>query len=687
MTIEQLFYPKSVAVIGSMSEGKLGQVLLKQVVDGKFPGELYAVNPKAQGLYGVPGYTSVAGIGKPVDMAVIVTPAASVPSVLDDCGKGGVGAAVVITSGFSEMGNKAGEIEVLEAARRNNIRMIGPNCAGMVCTSSSLFPTLEVHPPEGGMALISQSGALGGVVTAWAAEHGIGMSKFVSYGNGTDLNQVELLRYLKDDPETKVIGLYIESIKNGREFMETLEEVARVKPVAVIKAGRTNVGKRATASHTGSMAGSDAVYDAAFKQCGAIRVKTVEELMDLCNGFVELPKMDGNKVIIVTNSGGPGVLAADMGEEVGLNMAEVSTETVAYMQSYLPPHCAFKNPIDLTVEGNEETYRKTLTAVLKEFDAAVAMNICPPYLDSLGHARGVADAAAASGKPVVANFLPTQVVENSVAFLKEKGIPNYISGERAVTTLSQISRYYSGLKDRAGDSGYTAAYKNLMERLGGKSSPLPGSESILEPDAMKWLQDNGLPTPPFQFAPTEDDAAKACAEIDYPCVMKVVSPQIIHKSEYGGVIVNIKDEAAARKAYQTIRGRAEGKDFCGVIIYPMVSEAQEVLLGLTVDPQFGPVVAFGLGGIYTEIFKDVVLRVAPIDRAEAVKMIHSIKAIKLLQGARGKAPSDLDTLADALVKFSELPFRYPEIAEMDLNPVFVLPKGLMIGDVRVIRKI
>lgn len=686
MTIEKLFYPKSVAVIGSMSEGKLGQVLLKQIVDGKFPGELYAVNPKAQGLYGVPGFTSVEGIGKPVDMVVIVTPANSVAGVMDDCGKANVGAAVVITSGFSEMGNKAGEVEVLEAARRNNIRFIGPNCAGMVCTSSKLFPTLEVHPPEGGMALISQSGALGGVVTAWAAEHGIGMSKFVSYGNGTDLNQVELLRYLKDDPETKVIGLYIESIKNGREFMEALEEVAKVKPVAVIKAGRTNVGKRATASHTGSMAGSDAVYDAAFRQCGAIRVKSVEDLMDLCNAFAELPPMDGDKVIIVTNSGGPGVLAADMGEEVGLNMAEVSTETVDYMHTYLPPHCAFKNPIDLTVEGNEETYRKTLAAVLKEFDAAVAMNICPPYLDSLGHARGVADAAAASGKPVVANFLPPQVVENSVTYLKDRGIPNFISGERAVTALSRISRYYAGRKVSAQEAGYTRTYKQLQSELAGKSYSLPGPGSILEPDAMNWLKENGLPTPPYKFAPSESEAVKACAEIGFPCVMKVVSPEIIHKSEYGGVIVNIKDEMTARKAYQTIRSRAEGKDFRGVIIYPMVTDAQEVLLGLTVDPQFGPVVAFGLGGIYTEIFKDVVLRVAPIDRAEAVRMIHSIKAIKLLQGARGKAPSDLDALADTLVKFSELPFRYPEIAEMDLNPVFLLPKGLMIGDVRVIRK-
>ena len=281
MSFESFFYPHAVVVNGSMSEGKLGQVLLKKIIDGGYEGKLFAVNPKAQGAFGIQGFPSVASIGEPVDLAVIVSPASTVPSVLDDCGKAGVKAAVVITAGFSEMGNKAGEDEVLEAAKRNHIRVIGPNCAGIVCTSHKFFPTLEIHPPQGGVALVSQSGALGGVVLAWAQEQGLGISKFVSYGNGIDVNQVELLRYFKDDPETKVVALYIESIRNGREFMEALEACSKIKPVVVIKAGRTNVGQRATASHTGSMAGADAVYDAAFRQCGAVRVKTVEEMMDL----------------------------------------------------------------------------------------------------------------------------------------------------------------------------------------------------------------------------------------------------------------------------------------------------------------------------------------------------------------------------------------------------------------------
>jgi acetate---CoA ligase (ADP-forming) len=682
MSFESLFYPRGVAVIGSASPGKLGAVLLKQIIDGHYAGGLYAVNPKAQGAFGAPGFASVEAIGKPVDLVVIVSPAATVPDVLDDCGRAGVGAAVVITSGFGEMGNKAGEEAVLAAARRNGIRVVGPNCAGIVCTSHKLFPTLEVHPPAGGVALVSQSGALGGVVLAWAAEQGLGISKFVSYGNGIDINQVELLNYLKDDPETRVVALYIESIKEGRPFMEALEACCRVKPVVVIKAGRTQAGQRATASHTGSMAGADAVYDAALRQCGALRVKTVEEMLDLCSGFLNLPLPAGKRVIVVTNSGGPGVLAADMAEEVGLVPAEVSPKALETLHTFLPPHCGFHNPIDLTVEGNEETYRRTLLTVLDEYDAALAMDICPPYLDSMGHARGVADAAAASGKPVMANFLPNQVVNESVAFLKNRGIPTFSSGEKAVTVLAQMAKY-AEMRDT---SSFSTGWKGFQARANSQTQMLPGEKRMLEPEAMAWLEENGIPVPARRFISKIEDVAQACQEIGFPCVMKVVSPDILHKSEFGGVIVGIRSEEAARTAFETIRGRTAGKDFRGVIIYPQILGGQEVLLGLTVDPQFGPVVAFGLGGIYTEILRDISLRVAPIQKEAANQMIRQIKGTALLMGARGSQPCDLDTLAETLVNFSELPFRYPEIDEVDLNPVFLLPKGLVVGDVRVIRK-
>lgn len=687
MSLDSLFYPKGVAVVGSAKPGKLGYILLKKIIDGGYNGFICMINPKAEGALEKPGYASFTKAESPVDLAIIVTPPATVANVLDDCGKGGVKAAVIITAGFSEMGNTTGEAEVLAAAKRNNIRIVGPNCAGIVCTSSNLFPTLEVHPPKGGVALLSQSGALGGVVLGWAAEQNIGMSKFVSYGNGIDINQVELLHYFKNDPETKVVALYIESIKNGREFMEALEACAREKPVVVIKSGRTNVGRRAASSHTGSMAGSDAVYDAAFAQCGAIRVKTIEEMIDLCDLFTTIPPLAGNRVVIITNSGGPGVLAADMGEEIGLNMAPVSPETISKLKEFLPAHCGFGNPIDLTAEGNEDGYRKTLLTVLDEYDAAVVLDICPPYLDASSHAKGVADAADISGKPIVTNFLPNQVVKNSVAYLKERKIPNFSSGERAVRTLKQMADSQKMRAQLSAQPGFAEVEASLKQRIGSGTKSLPCSGQMLEPDAMAWLRDNGIPVPAFSFVSDETAAVKACAKIGFPCVMKVVSPKILHKSDFGGVIVGIQSEEEAAEAFKTIKSRAEGMDFRGVVIYPQIKGSQEVLLGLATDPQFGSVVVFGIGGIYTEIMHDIALRIAPVSVQQAMEMIHSIKGIKLLEGVRGSKPCDLEKLAEMISRFSELPFIYPEIGEADLNPVFIDGETLYAGDVRVIRKI
>jgi len=447
--------------------------------------------------------------------------------------------------------------------------------------------------------------------------------------------------------------------------------------VVVIKAGRTQSGQRATLSHTGSMAGADAVYDAALRQCGAIRVHTIEETFDLCKGFLYVPPLKGHRVVIVTNSGGPGVLAADWAEEVGLEVAEPSLELKEELLDFLPAHCALKNPVDLTVEGTEDGYRKTLCAVLAEYDAALALNIATPYLDSVSLARGICDAAEQSGKPVVASFLPGRIVAEGIAYLQDHGIPNFATGERAAAALARMADYR---KLRMANGGLRAAGGELQIA----NYRLPGNGQMLEPEAMAWLRENGIPVPDFRFAATQVEAIQGGREIGYPVVMKVVSPDILHKSDCGGVILDIYDDEAALAAFEVIKKAATGRDFRGVVIYPMIKGAQEVLLGLSQDPQFGPVVAFGLGGIYTEIWHDVSLRVAPVDRVEADAMIREIKSFSLLKGIRGQKPCDLDTLADVLVRFSQLPFRYPEIGEVDLNPVFLFSKGLVVGDVRVI---
>jgi len=674
-----LFTPRAVALIGSVGEGKLGYHLLRQMVDGGFPpARLAVVNPKGQGALGVVGYPSVAETGLPVDLAVVVTPAATVPAVLEECAQAGVRAAVVITAGFSEMGNVAGEEAIREVVRRTGIRVVGPNCAGIVNTHHALFPTLETRPPAGSVSLMAQSGAVGGVFLAWAKEHGLGIAKFISYGNGADLNERDFLEYLAEDPETQVVALYIEEVTEGRAFMRALAACARRKPVVVIKAGRTEAGRRATLSHTGSMAGADAVYDAALRQCGALRVASLEEMFDLCLGFTALPPVRGRRVVIVTNSGGPGVLAADRAEEVGLTVAEPSPALRERLSAFLPPYCGLSNPIDLTVEGTEEGYRRTLAAVLEEYDAAVALNIAPAYLDSVPLARGVVDAARESGKPVAAAFLPGPIVAEAVRYLRAQGIPNFATGERAVAALARLADYHTRQDARVIGPG-----------VEGSSAPETGPrgalpDSLLEPDLMAWLRENGIPVPEFRTTRSADEAVAAARAIGYPVVMKVVSPQILHKSEWGGVLLGIADDQAARAGFERLAGVAAGVDFRGVVIYPLVQGAQEVLVGLFRDPQFGPVVAFGAGGIYTELLRDVALRVAPVDRAEAEGMVRETRAYSLLAGARGRPPGDLDALADLIAQVSYLPFLYPEIAEMDLNPVFVLPQGVLVGDVRLI---
>lgn len=675
MSVQSLFYPRGVAVVGSMSEGKLGWEILQKIVRGGYQ-NVFAVNPKAQGAFSVPGYDAVSKIEQPVDLAIIVSPPQTVTGVLEDCGQAGVKVAAIITAGFSEAGNHAAESEIKRVAEQCGVRFVGPNCAGLINTSHDLYPSLEIHPPAGDVAIVAQSGAVGGVFTAWAKEFGLGVSKFVNYGNGADLNEIDFLHYLADDPETHVVALYIESASDGQEFMQAVRECTARKPVVVIKAGRTQSGRRATLSHTGSMAGSDAVYDAALRQCGAIRVHTIEEMFDLCKALAHVRPLKGKRVAIVTNSGGPGVLAADRAEEVGLDVAEPSA-AVKEKLAFLPPQCALKNPIDLTAEGTEDGYRKTLLAVADEYDAILALNIAPAYLDSMPLAQGVCDAAEQTDTPIVASFLPQQIVTDAVVYLQARGVPNFVTGERAVTALAGMTNY-------AGETRRHAVADRGTRRRE-KQGKLPKGP-VLEPEAMEWLRENGIPTPEFRFAATGEEAVRGCGEIGYPVAMKVVSPEILHKSDYGGVILDIGDDQAAQDAFETIQQAAEGRDFRGVVIYPMIRDAQEVLLGVSRDPQFGPVIAFGLGGIYTEVWRDVSLRVAPIDRAEAEAMIREIKSFPLLKGVRGRTPRDLDTLADVLVNFSCLPFRYPEIGEVDLNPVFLFSEGLVVGDVRVIRK-
>ncbi len=672
MVYEDLFYPKGVAVIGSATPGKLASVILGRLEEGGCP-HLYAVNPKGKAVGSAPGYRSVQEIDGPVSLAVVVSPAATVKDVLEDCGKAGVKAAAIITSGFSEAGNQKGEQEILEVARRYGIRFVGPNCAGVINTHANLLATLETRPPKGSMAVISQSGAVGGALMAMAGEQGVGVSKFLSFGNGLDLNMMEFLEWMRDDDETKVVALYLESIGDGRAFMEALSRLTKKKPVVVVKSGRSQAGQRAALSHTGAMAGADAVFDAALKQCGAVRVDTLEELFDVCKGFSLLPPVEGRRLLIVTNSGGPGVMATDRSEKEGLSLPEPAPALKDALYTFLPAFAGVKNPIDLTVEGTGEQYQKSLCTALPQYDAGLALYIGTPYLKAVPIAEGIAAAAKETKKPLAAVLMVGADLADARQALEAQGIPLFESGERAVETFARMAAY--------------EAWKRDGEPLAAPAAPagVPQPEGpLLEPEAMDLLGRNGIPVPPHRFVHSAEEAAAGARALGFPVVMKVVSPQILHKSDVGGVVLHIDSEEKAKEAFWHLEKIAEGRDFQGAVLYPMLKGGREVILGLTRDPMFGPVVAFGLGGVYTEALKDVVFRVAPVSVPQAMEMIQSIQSYRILQGIRGEAPADLDALANAIAAFSQLPFLEPGIQEADLNPVFVFEDKILTADARIL---
>lgn len=672
MSLEALFQPRGVIVAGSVSPGKLGSILIDQLLAGGYE-NIFAVNPKGQGYGNIPGFVSAEQCPGPVDLVIVVSPAFTVAGVLEDCGKAGVKAAVIITSGFAEIGNKEGEAEIIQVAQKYGIRFIGPNCAGMVNTNSRLYATLEERPLSGHISVLSQSGAVGGAMMVQSKMRGMGISKFLSFGNGSDLEVLELLAYLRDDPDTHVIALYIENIKCGRAFMDVLKSTTAKKPVVVIKSGRTSSGQRATLSHTGSLSGSDQVYTAALAECGALRVKTLEEAYDLCQGLSSLPMPKGNKVLVVTNSGGPGVMAADQGEEEGLAITETGAALKEELTGFLSPYAGKGNPIDITVEGTGAQYRQSLVAGLKEYDSAIAFYIGTPYLKAMPIAEGIVAAAKETGKPIIASLMVGTDIKEALRYLAQNSIMNLPDGERAMKVFAKMVQYENYLQ-------MPVAEKKILERKGS----LPNS--ILEPDAVGLLAEHQLPVPNFRFVTQKEQLATAAAEIGYPLVMKVVSPQIIHKSDAKGVYLNLQNFAEVSTAFATMAQSFQNMDFRGVMLYPMLKQGKEVMVGFHQDPQFGPVVLVGLGGIYTEVLKDVALAIAPVTVEKAKGMLASLRCYPMLAGVRGEKGVDMDALARLIADFSQLPFYYPELQEADLNPVFADENGVSIVDVRLITK-
>lgn len=677
-SMKAMFSPEGVAVYGSAAEGKLANVLVHRIIEGGLK-KVYAVNPKGLGVLDVqvPGYTTILDVEDKVDLAVIAAPAKTVAGVMEECGQKGVKAAVIISSGFSEAGNAEGEKEIMDIAKKYGIRCVGPNCAGLVNTHSGLVATLETMPPKGSISMVSQSGAIGGSFMALSASDGVGIAKFLSYGNGADLTAIDLLQYLKNDPETKVVAIYVESVKDGREFMDTVKEVAAVKPVVIVKSGRSSFGQRAAMSHTGSMAGADNVFDAAIKQCGAIRANTLKEMFDICKGFSLMEDMKGRKVAVVTNSGGPGVMSTDKAEEVGLDIPVSSEALRNELASFLPAFAGMKNPIDLTVEGTGEQYELAIKAAMKEMDAALVIYVGTPYLKAMPIAEGIVKARAA-GKPVAAMMQVGSDIAESIKYLRENGVPCYENGEGAMAVFAKMAEYYEKNKN---NGTVESCFYNVEEK---GSIFGEGRDRLLEPEAYAVLSENGISVPDYSFVKSKSEAMTEADKLGYPLVMKVVSPQIIHKSDVGGVILPINSADEAGAAFDKLEKVGEGKDFRGVIMVPMLKNGREVIFGLTKDPQFGPVVAFGMGGVYTEVLKDISLRIAPITEETAMEMIKELKTYPILAGVRGQASVDMEKLSRAIAEFSQLPFKFKDLKEADLNPVYLYEDSLCAVDARIL---
>jgi acetyl coenzyme A synthetase (ADP forming)-like protein len=692
-SLSPFFRPHAVAVVGaSRDPAAIGHRLLDALVRGDFRGVVYPVNPKAGTIRGLPAYPSVRELPGPVDLAVVAVPRDAVLGVVDDCAARGVRALVVISAGFAEVGGDGAELQkrLVEKVRGYGMRLIGPNCLGLVSTDPDVrlnATFVPYFPPRGGVAISSDSGALGLAALAVAGRLGLGVSGCVSVGNRADVSSNDLLEYWEEHDATRVILLYLESFGNPRRFARIARRVSRRKPVIAVKAGRTRAGRRAAGSHTAALAAADVAVDALFHQTGVLRAETLEEMFDLAAALGSQPLPPGRRVAIVTNAGGPAILCADACEAAGLSVPELSEKTRSQLAAFLPRTAGLGNPIDMIASATPEDFGRTIGTVLSsgEVDALVAIGVSTGAFDTGAAARAIAESAeaahegAAAGKPVLACLMPEQAGLGLVGSGKEK-VPCYAYPEAAARVLGKAAAYAEwrarplGKVPDIADIDLPSARALCKEALAKRGSGwLSAEETRLILQAMR------LPLAPGGVARTADEAAALARRIGFPVAVKLASRRLTHKTEIGGVRLGLTDEAAVRQAFEAIRNRLARDGNLdameGVLVQAMIGGGTEVLVGMTHDPLFGPLIAFGLGGIHVEILGDVCFRVTPLTDQDAREMVHGIRGYRLFQGYRGHPPADVAALEDLLLRVSRLVEEVPEISELDLNPVFALPPG------------
>ena len=693
--LKSLFNPDAIAVIGASADPrKVGFAVLNNLIRFKFRGALYPVNPSSGEILGLRTYANVSDVGQPIDLAIIVIPAKFVPDSLRACAAAGIRSAIVISAGFKEAGADGTllEEELKQISKEHHIRILGPNCLGFINTTNDLNATFAADMlPKGSIGFFSQSGAMGIAIMDWAIGNSVGFSKFISLGNKADLSEIDFIDYFMSDPDTSLILGYIEDVVDGRRFIEIAQKATKVKPIILLKSGGTEAGARAASSHTGALAGSDIAFDAAFKQTGVMRAQGVQDLFDLALTFAEGKIPAGNRLLVITNAGGPGIIAVDAAERIGVNLPHMTKESIHAIAVKLPPNASIFNPIDVIGDATSERYAVVLEQAAKDPNVDGILVILTPQAmtDTEKTAKVVIATAKSTEKPIIASFMGAKRVRTGINLLKAASIPNFAFPELAVKAFKRLAGYREW-KDQALEElvaswyNFDSAHETITSIL--KS----GIYQVGEEEAMRILTYYGFQFPKRALAKTSREAVQLASKIGFPVVMKVSSPDILHKTDVGGVRVNVKTANEAEDAFLEITANARrlmpDAFIKGVMIFEMLKGGKEVILGVTYDRTFGHMIMFGLGGIYVEVLKDVAFRIVPVARHDALAMVNEIKTIGLLHGARGERPSDIDAIASYIVNLSCLVSDFPEIQELDVNPLMVMEQGAIALDARIIFK-
>ena len=676
------FAPQGIAVIGaSRDPTKLGYGLARNLVQSGYTGAVHFVNPKGDELLGRPIFHQIADIPEPVDLALVLVPPQFVPQTLIDCGKRGIRAAIIATGGFRETGADGAALEkrCLEIAREYQIRLIGPNCIGVANTHLPMDTTFlqPPPPPPGDMAFISHSGAICAAVIDWVRGQGTGFSHLISLGNQADVNETDVLEPVAEDPHTKVLTMYLEGISNGRRFMETARRVTRQKPVIALKVGRFEAGKRAAASHTGALAGQEAAFDAAFQKAGVLRANTSEEMFYWARALAWCPLPKGRRIAILTNAGGPGVTASDALELNHLKLADLSPETDAALKAILPAAASTHNPVDMLASAPPEHYAQCLQALLADegVDGVIVISPPPPASSAGAVTKAILPIIQMSDKPVILTLMGDQLIQEGVAFARAAQVVEYRFPEWAASAMGALARYADW---RRMPEEEALAFDDVQKETAAKLlEGQPAGEFLPQEVANGLLAAYGIPTVQPQLAENADEAVALAEKMGYPVVLKVASPDISHKSDVGGVLLNLRDSDAVREGYEAITERARlarpTARLEGAHVQRMLPPGQEVIVGVVSDPQFGPMVMFGSGGVEVEGLKDVTFALAPLSQREAEEMLAATWAGRKLNGFRSLPAADREAVMAILARLAQLALDFPEIAEIEINPVRALP--------------